>query len=96
MPFELALRVVIAHCSGLFFKPLEGDAGLEIGFKFRHGFETIPRRYDLVVRIRFSDLALGVNYIDGKVTRSVEVDIGVECIAVESIGSPWRESSSGR
>ena len=64
---------------------MESNAGLEIGLVFWDGFESVPRGHDLVVRIGFADLSLGVHLVDGEVTGSMEVEIGIEHFAIEAI-----------
>ncbi len=49
------------------------------------GFESFPRRHDLIVRIGFSDLPLGVDLVDGEIARAVEVEIGIEHLGIETI-----------
>src|SRR3990172_290606 len=67
------------------FERLGSDPGLEVCLVLWDGFESFPWRHNLIVRIGFSDLSLGVDFLDGEVAGSVEVEIGIEHFGIEAI-----------
>ena len=56
---------------------------VEIGDRF----ESLPRRFDLVVGIGFTDLAFGVDLVDCEVAGAVEIQIRIERLGIEAIDS---------
>ena len=70
---------IIAHEAGVVFEGVGSDTGFEVSLVMREGFEPLPGRHDLVTRIGFSDLSLGVYFVHREVTRAMEVEIGIEC-----------------
>ena len=66
-------------------KRLHGGSGLEVVGVVGHGLQSLPWRHDLVVRVGFADLAFAVDRVDREVAGSVEIEIGIEQLAVESV-----------
>ena len=49
------------------------------------GFQALPRRHDLVVRVGFPDLSLWIDFVDGEITGPVEVEVGIELFRIEAV-----------
>ena len=77
--------LIIAQVVGILFEGLGSYTELEMCFKLGDGFESIPRRHDLIVRIGFADFPLGINFIDGEVAGPMEVQIGIEHLCIEAV-----------
>ncbi len=77
--------LIITHDLGLVFKRLRSNAGFEVGLVIGDGLEALPRGHDLVVRVGFADLSLGIDLVHGKVAGPVEVKVGIECVGIKAV-----------